>query len=101
MKIYIDTSSSDQAVVRVGDEELVRSSEVLHSQIVLPMIKELLQKKGQSLSDIDEIEVNPGPGSFTGLRVGATIGNALGYVLKVPVNGKKVWELEIMEPTYE
>ena len=100
MKLYIDTSSNKQTTVRLGGRELRRGSEVTHSQVVLPMIEELLKKQGKRITDISEIEVNPGPGSFTGLRVGAAIANALGFALKVPVNGKKPWKMEIVEPAY-
>ena len=47
---------------------------------------------------IDAIEVNAGPGSFTGLRVGASIANALSFALGIPVNGKPLGE--IVEPRY-
>ncbi len=101
MKLFIDTSSNKKTIIRLGDEELQRDSSVWHSQAVLPMIEEILKKKGKTLQDVTEIEVFSGPGSYTGLRVGASIGNALGFALKVPVNGKKPWEMEIVEPIYE
>ncbi len=41
---------------------------------------------------LKEIRVNTGPGSFTGLRVGASIANALGFLLKISVNSKKIGE---------
>ena len=34
------------------------------------------------------MELNIGPGSYTGLRVGAAVANALGFALQIPVNGK-------------
>ena len=101
MKLYIDTSSNQRTVVRLGEKELVQDSSVWHSQVVLPMIQKLLRATRHKLSAITEIEVNPGPGSFTGLRVGVAIANALGYALKIPVNGKKVSDLDIVEPQYE
>lgn len=58
------------------------------AQVVLPMLEELLKKHELSLKDITEIKVNPGPGSFTGIRVGLTIANTLGYLLNIPVNGQ-------------
>lgn len=97
MKIYIDTSSNQKTIVRVGEAKIIKHNNVWRSQIVLPMIANMLQKQGSTLSDISEIEVNTGPGSFTGLRVGVTIANALGYALKIPVNGKNVDKLEIVE----
>ncbi|KKU92479.1 MAG: Universal protein YeaZ [Microgenomates group bacterium GW2011_GWA1_48_10] len=101
MKLHIDTSSNQKTTIRLDDQELVRESGTQHSQVVLPMIMELLKAQSSKLQAITEIEVNPGPGSFTGLRVGAAIANALGYALKIPVNGKRPWEMQIVEPVYE
>ena len=58
----------------------------------------MLQKNNLEINQITEIKINKGPGSFTGLRVGVAIANSLGFLLKIPVNGKKVGELE--EPVY-
>ncbi|MCL4397692.1 tRNA (adenosine(37)-N6)-threonylcarbamoyltransferase complex dimerization subunit type 1 TsaB [Patescibacteria group bacterium] len=87
MKLYIDTASNQKTTVKVGRRELVRDSSVWRSQVVLPMIEELLKEQGKTLKDITVIEINPGPGSFTGLRVGAAIANALGFALGIPVKG--------------
>ncbi len=81
MKLYIDTSSNQKTIVRFGDKELVKDSSVWRSQVLLPMINELVNEP------ITEIEVNTGPGSYTGLRVGVAVANALGFALDVPVNG--------------
>ena len=61
------------------------------------MIEKLLKKHGLSLQKITAIKVNPGPGSFTGVRVGISIANALGLALGITVNGTK----EIVEPIYQ
>lgn len=60
------------------------------AQVVLPMAEKLLKEHELTLKDLTGIEVNPGPGSFTGLRVGVAIANTLGYLLQIPVNGQKV-----------
>lgn len=67
-------------------------------QNVLELIEKLLKKQGVTLKDINAIEVNVGPGSFTGLRVGVAIANTLSFALGIPVNGKPLEEIEI--PTY-
>lgn len=67
-------------------------------QNVLELVEKLLQKQGITLKDLNGIEVNTGPGSFTGLRVGASIANTLAFSLGIPVNGKPVGQ--IIEPTY-
>ncbi len=68
------------------------------SQVLLPMIINLLKNNKISLKNITKIEVNPGPGSFTGTRVGVSVANALSYALKIPINGKKG---KITFPIYE
>jgi tRNA A37 threonylcarbamoyladenosine modification protein TsaB len=47
-----------------------------------------LKQQGLKPTDITEIEVNPGPGSFTGSRVGVTIANALAFALGIQVNSQ-------------
>lgn len=79
MKLFIDTSSNKQTIVKLDSKILKKSSKTWHSQVVLPMIKKLLKKR--PITDITEIEVHPGPGSFTGLRVGAAVANALRFAL--------------------
>ena len=100
--LTIDTS--DNKKISVGLEinnrrdEITQDSTVLRSEAALPVIEKLLQKNNLNVSQIDEIKINKGPGSFTGLRVGISIANALSFLLKIPVNKKKVGELE--EPVY-
>jgi tRNA threonylcarbamoyladenosine biosynthesis protein TsaB len=48
-------------------------------------IKEILNKSSLSLEDIQGVVCFKGPGSFTGLRIGLTVGNALVYALKIPI----------------
>jgi tRNA threonylcarbamoyladenosine biosynthesis protein TsaB len=91
--LFIDTSAINTAKIalEIGGKrfEKLSQSRVTKSQMVLPLIEELLHEHALHLSDIKEIIVSLGPGSFTGLRVGVSIANALGYMLDVPVNGKK------------
>lgn len=64
------------------------------SQVLLPLIMKLLKtagpRRGGNLKTLQGIEVETGPGSFTGLRVGVSVANALGFALGIPVNGKKI-----------
>jgi len=46
--------------------------------------------KGVHWEMLEGIEVETGPGSFTGLRVGVSVANALGFSLGISVNGKKM-----------
>lgn len=58
----------------------------------------LLSIQNLRLEDIQAIEIYPGPGSYTGLRVGFAIANTLGYMLHIPVNGKVYPQMAL--PTY-
>lgn len=48
-------------------------------------IKKLLTKQTKSFADIQAIVVFQGPGSFTGLRIGVSVANAIAYGLNVPI----------------
>ena len=45
-----------------------------HSQTLLPMIEAMLKMADFSVKELDAIAVAAGPGSFTGLRIGALEG---------------------------
>ena len=100
--LKIDTSNSKQISVGIqtsnNNDVLTEESTFLKSEAVLPAIEKILQKNNLKLDDIERIEASKGPGSFTGLRVGVAIANALSFLLKIPVNKKIVGELE--EPVY-
>ncbi len=57
------------------------------SDTLISNIENLLSENSQELADISQVFVYKGPGSFTGLRIGITVANTLGYVLAVPVLG--------------
>ncbi|MBU2632645.1 tRNA (adenosine(37)-N6)-threonylcarbamoyltransferase complex dimerization subunit type 1 TsaB [Patescibacteria group bacterium] len=100
--LYIDTA--EQEVIKVGLEINGKKSEVKKenvkgSQVLLVLIDQVLSKSKIKPAEINEITINSGPGSFTGLRVGFAVANTLGYFLNIPVNGKKV--KEVVEPKYK
>lgn len=90
--LFIDTSEADTAkvAIKIGSNqyEKIRRSKIIKSQTVLPLIEEILNEHHIRLTDISEIKVVSAKGSFTGLRVGATVANTLAYLLHIPVNGK-------------
>lgn len=99
--LLIDTSDSQEVAVGLkigGKTTYLRSgATVLKAQMVLPLTAKILKKQKVNLSDLTGIEVNTGPGSFTGLRVGVAVANTLGWALGIPVNGKR----RIVWPVYE
>ena len=100
MKLSIDTSKTDLIVLGLDDERFETQSKKEKSQRLLPFIYEILKTKKLSLKDIAEIEINQGPGSFTGLRVGVSVANTLGWVFGIPVNGKNVRMGETVDIKY-
>lgn len=92
MKLYINTK--DPKVVEVTlkkDREVVKAlseENEYGSQVLLPLIMKLLRTTNNELRTLKGIEVEEGPGSFTGLRVGASVAQALGFSLNIPVNGE-------------
>ena len=96
MTLFIDTTQREQLIVRILAEdgkvmaEHNESQGFNHAQNLLPAIENLLKANNLSLNDLAGIEVNPGPGSFTGTRVGVAVANALSLALNVPVNGLPV-----------
>ncbi len=57
-------------------------AETLHVKI-----NEVLAEASNNIADIEGVVVYKGPGSFTGLRIGVSVANALAYSLAVPVIG--------------
>jgi len=97
-KIKIDTSNNKQITIElkiddIKPQKIISDSIVLRSEAAIPLIDKLLKKNNLTLEDVNEVEVFEGPGSFTGLRVGISIANALGFLLKIPVNGRKIGEM--------
>ena len=50
-----------------------------HAESVLPAAEELLREHGFKTSDMDAFAVDVGPGSFTGVRIGVCLANALAF----------------------
>ena len=78
----LDSSGLVASVAVVADDDLLGEYTVnykkTHSQTLLPMIDEMVKMTETDLNTIDAIAVAGGPGSFTGLRIGAATAKGLG-----------------------
>lgn len=91
MKIlYLETSSKNCSVAISDDEKLLclceevsenyKQSESLHT-----FVEWALEGAGISLQEIEAVSLGKGPGSYTGLRIGASSAKGFCYGLKVPL----------------
>lgn len=92
MILHINTKDQKVVTVSLKEEGVVVESlseeNEYGSQVLLPLIVKSLKSRGLDFSDLQGIKVETGPGSFTGLRVGASVAQALGFALNIPVNGR-------------
>ena len=93
----VDSSGMVASVALVEDDLLVAEYSVnykkTHSQTLLPMLDEIVKMTELDLNTIDAIAVAAGPGSFTGLRIGAATVKGLGLALEKPVISVPTWLL--------
>jgi tRNA threonylcarbamoyladenosine biosynthesis protein TsaB len=90
VKILGIESASLVASVAIVDGDIVVAEYTVdykktHSQTLLPMLDEIVRMTEQDLKTVDAIAVSGGPGSFTGLRIGAATAKGLGLALDKPL----------------
>lgn len=90
MKILGIESAALVASVAIIDEnvtiaEYTTNFKKTHSETLLPMLDEIVKMTGISLNELSAIAVSGGPGSFTGLRIGAASAKGLGLALDLPL----------------
>ena len=92
MILAIDTTSKLSGVALLSSRgkvlgESLWESRQNQSKELLPKIKELLGANRINQKNLKKIAVITGPGSFTGIRIGIAVANALGLALDIPVVG--------------
>ena len=90
MKILaVDTSSKICAVAILEDNKVIDEIKLdngkTHSENLMPIIKEILDRNSLNLSNFNLIAVSVGPGSFTGIRIGIATIKPMAEVYNLPV----------------
>lgn len=87
--LAIDSSSATATTALMEDgrllAEYIQNSGKTHSQRLMLMIDEMLKSCGKKPEDIDLYACAAGPGSFTGLRIGASVVKAMAQVFDKPI----------------
>ncbi|MBQ6394173.1 tRNA (adenosine(37)-N6)-threonylcarbamoyltransferase complex dimerization subunit type 1 TsaB [Candidatus Saccharibacteria bacterium] len=99
MKLYLDTSTNE-TILKLDNQEYRWQSGHDLAENLHKFIKEKLDENNKTWQDITEITFMSGPGSFTGLRIGAAVVNALADQLQIPLYDHNGTKHKIILPDY-
>ncbi|AYA37447.1 tRNA (adenosine(37)-N6)-threonylcarbamoyltransferase complex dimerization subunit type 1 TsaB [Hymenobacter oligotrophus] len=87
--LALETSSPVCSVALTHDGALLAATELRleksHSSHLTVLIEQLLSNAGVALEQVSAVAVSDGPGSYTGLRIGAAAAKGLCYALSLPL----------------
>ncbi len=99
MKLYLDTSTPT-TILKLDDKEYRWDSGRDLAEKLHEFLRDKLSENHATWQDIEEITFMSGPGSFTGLRIGAAVVNALAAELSIPLYNHKGERVQIILPDY-
>ncbi|MGN0453515.1 MAG: tRNA (adenosine(37)-N6)-threonylcarbamoyltransferase complex dimerization subunit type 1 TsaB [Ruminococcus sp.] len=81
--LSMDSSATAASAALTEDSKILGefyvNTEFTHSRTLAPMIDNLLETTGKTVSDIDLVAVSSGPGSFTGVRIGVSVAKGIAF----------------------
>lgn len=86
--LALDTSTPACSVaLQVGDTvfEDHRMAERSHTRLLMPIIQSLLKVAGINAKQIERVVIGNGPGSFVGMRIGASVAQGLSHSVEAPI----------------
>lgn len=99
MKLYLDTSAPE-VILRLDNQEYRWQAGRKLARNLLQFIHDKLTDNHADWQNLSELHFFAGPGSFTGLRIGATIINTLADQLKIPLYNQRGERLLLIVPEY-
>ena len=86
LAVETSTELCSVALLR-GDELFVEEAlvENRHSELLVPMIRRLLERSRLKATDMDAFAFGQGPGSFTGIRIACGVVQGLAFAARRPV----------------
>ena len=106
MKILaIETATEACSAALYCDGEIISRYELAprkHTQIILPMMAEILEEAGISKQSLDAIAFGRGPGAFTGLRIAVGVAQGLALALDkpmVPISSLAAMSQQVLDRT--
>jgi tRNA threonylcarbamoyladenosine biosynthesis protein TsaB len=91
LTLGIETSGKTASVALVQDNIMLAQNSVYtdktHSQVILPMVKKIVEDCEKNISDIHCIAVGAGPGSYTGIRIGIAAVKAMAFANNIQCCG--------------
>ena len=99
MKLYLDTSQPT-TIIKLDDTEYRWESGRDLAEKLHQYLADRLKEHGKTWQDITEITFMSGPGSFTGLRIGASVANTLAHELNIPLYNHKGEQVPVIIPEY-
>ena len=88
MRLAIDTSGVDQALVVLDGRRLVAADDWIRARADPPVLARLdavVKRAGARPDDLEAVVAARGPGSFTGLRIGLSLAAGLAYARHIPL----------------
>ncbi len=88
--LHLETATKvcSVAISRAGNQIALKEIEedgYSHGENLTLIIQSLIKEAGLTMKDLDAVSVASGPGSYTGLRIGAATAKGLCYALSIPL----------------
>ena len=86
--LAVDTATESCSAACLTDDHVHERSVIDpqgHSRFLLPMIEEVLREADISKNALDAVVYDAGPGSFTGIRIGAGVAQGIALALNKPM----------------